>query len=271
MQKLEEVQDAGSAEVLQLLEQRDTLEEWLSRLDEHRGDVNDRVLEKVRQDYETRLQETLSALAEHRQALQGELDRTTRRLIEAENARQEASDELEETRLRTLIGEVDGSVWKEREPELNAALSAARETEKSIRAESERLRDLLDQLDERETEDAAPLAFELGSQELDLPAAGDVATIENPVAAVEDASEVDNGPVAEAVAEVVSPIESVDIASAGLASEEPVAIPASGDETAEGDGEEVDTAPKPGLKCGECGYTNDLSAWFCGVCGADVG
>lgn len=28
--------------------------------------------------------------------------------------------------------------------------------------------------------------------------------------------------------------------------------------------------PKPGSKCAECGYTNDVEAWYCGVCGVDL-
>jgi hypothetical protein len=33
---------------------------------------------------------------------------------------------------------------------------------------------------------------------------------------------------------------------------------------------ELDTRPKPGVKCPDCGYTNDPQAWYCGVCGADL-
>ena len=29
--------------------------------------------------------------------------------------------------------------------------------------------------------------------------------------------------------------------------------------------------PQPGLKCPECGYSNDPAAWYCGVCGVDLG
>jgi hypothetical protein len=33
---------------------------------------------------------------------------------------------------------------------------------------------------------------------------------------------------------------------------------------------EGDSRPKPGVKCPDCGYTNDPQAWYCGVCGADL-
>lgn len=31
-----------------------------------------------------------------------------------------------------------------------------------------------------------------------------------------------------------------------------------------------DTRPQPGLKCPDCGYSNDPAAWYCGVCGVDL-
>jgi hypothetical protein len=42
--------------------------------------------------------------------------------------------------------------------------------------------------------------------------------------------------------------------------------------TGESDEEEADgnTRPQPGLKCPECGYSNDPAAWYCGVCGVDL-
>lgn len=40
----------------------------------------------------------------------------------------------------------------------------------------------------------------------------------------------------------------------------------------EEDPEQVEaTRPQPGLKCPDCGYSNDPAAWYCGVCGVDLG
>ena len=35
--------------------------------------------------------------------------------------------------------------------------------------------------------------------------------------------------------------------------------------------EETSARPQPGLKCPDCGYSNDPAAWYCGVCGVDLG
>ena len=41
--------------------------------------------------------------------------------------------------------------------------------------------------------------------------------------------------------------------------------------TGEASEPETDTRPQPGLKCPDCGYSNDPAAWYCGVCGVDLG
>ena len=42
--------------------------------------------------------------------------------------------------------------------------------------------------------------------------------------------------------------------------------------TFEGDADKdkPDTRPTVGTKCVECGYTNDSTAWYCGVCGVSL-
>jgi hypothetical protein len=49
--------------------------------------------------------------------------------------------------------------------------------------------------------------------------------------------------------------------------EEPPEVPPV---TALADDVESDTRPGTGIKCPECGYTNDSTAWYCGVCGVDL-
>lgn len=49
------------------------------------------------------------------------------------------------------------------------------------------------------------------------------------------------------------------------------AIAATAREEREEEGDPAETRPQPGLKCPECGYSNDPAAWYCGVCGVDLG
>jgi hypothetical protein len=279
-QKLETQRDPELSEVLDLLQRRATVQSWLVRLDEQRGSVSDRVLERVRADYERRLRDTLDSLASHRRAIQDELERATSRLVAAEEEHEDAVDQLEEARLRNLIGEIDDPAWTDREPALDDTVREARDREAEVRAETERLRDLLEQLDDREPGSGAESNFALEATTTDLDARPDVELIE-------DGEEEDDD---EFVAETPEPTSVISAANPEprgrvISREESDAFLQEIDRSLSGAPEtqepsaadedaaeiEEDTSPKPGLKCAECGYTNDLSAWFCGVCGADVG
>jgi chromosome segregation ATPase len=250
-QKLTADGESEMADVQKLLEERATVQRWLARLEEQRGNVSERVLQKVRGDYERRLQEALGSLASHRRAIQEELDRSRERLASAEEEHETANDEREEARLRNLIGELDDGTWAGRESQLTERVEAADRQMTEARAETERLRDLLHQLEERE--EAVPVFTLEPSSEYEEEEDDDYEDGEEDE---DDEPEIDSAP--------------LDLR------ETPVAIRGVGGGAASrldivADPEPEDTAPKPGLKCTECGYTNDLSAWFCGVCGADVG
>jgi hypothetical protein len=276
-QKLETQRDPELSEVLDLLQRRATVQSWLVRLDEQRGSVSDRVLERVRADYERRLRDTLDSLASHRRAIQDELERATSRLVAAEEEHEDAVDQLEEARLRNLIGEIDDPAWEDREPVLDETVREARDREAEVRAETERLRDLLEQLDDREPGSGAEPIFALEATATDLDSRPDVELGEEGegdefVAETPEPTSVISAATPEPRGRVISREESdaflqeIDRSLSGAPeTQEPSAADEGTSET------EEDTSPKPGLKCAECGYTNDLSAWFCGVCGADVG
>ena len=71
----------SSPEVGELLERRAQVQTWLERLEAQRGTVSDRALERVREDYEGRLRDTLEALRSHREAIEGELAEARRRSV----------------------------------------------------------------------------------------------------------------------------------------------------------------------------------------------
>jgi len=243
--------DRSWAEVAELLERRATVQRWLERLQEQRGTVSDKILERVRQDYENRLRETLEALSGHRDSISSQLERATTRLVEAEEQHTQAQEALEEGRLRNVIGEIGQEAWEAERSELEAAVGAAREAESSAREETARLRDLLDQLDEK----APPRE----------PSLAETDTVAEPPPAPEaPLPSLETPAPAEPYGQSTATFSAVPAEDSDPVEEMP-RIMLSDDPPPE------ETAPKPGLKCPECGYTNDLSAWFCGVCGADIG
>ncbi len=129
--------------VRQLLEQRSTYREWLSRLDEVGGKYRSEVAERVRVDYEARLEGVGEELAEHRHELVASLERRRARLDELTEAFERHSAELEEAELRFQVGEFDDATWEETreklaeniegiEGELGEARSAVGELERVL-------------------------------------------------------------------------------------------------------------------------------------------
>lgn len=129
--------------VRQLLEQRSTYREWLSRLDEVGGKYRSEVAERVRVDYEARLDGVGEELAEHRHDLAASLERRRGRLDELTEAFERHSAELEEAELRFQVGEFDDATWEETreklaesiegvEGELDEARSAVGELERVL-------------------------------------------------------------------------------------------------------------------------------------------
>ena len=269
--------------VMELLQQRDAIQGWLDRLDAQRGTANAKVIDRVRADYESRLSSTLEALASHRAEIAGELTSAQERLATAGRERTEAGERLEEGELRHRIGELSEDDWTSERAVLEVEAERAQQAEIESAADVSRLRDLLEQLDERNTS-----ADEDESAIVDLPVLE-----ERPTAATADGQTADEDFIEEenvledtVAEETVAEETAVELADVTIdfppppAQRSTEAFLAEIDRALDDDvtlsaeeGEEPgpDTSPKPGLKCPECGYTNDISAWFCGVCGADIG
>lgn len=139
----EELTSVVPEAVRQLLEQRSTYREWLSRLDEVGGKYRSEVAERVRVDYEARLDGVGEELAEHRHELAASLERRRARLDELTEAFERHSAELEEAELRFQVGEFDDATWEETraklaesiediEGELDEARSAVGELERVL-------------------------------------------------------------------------------------------------------------------------------------------
>lgn len=135
----EETRDAARA----LIEQRATLEEWLARLSETSQSVPAHVVDRVREDYTERLRRVTEELGAHQGAIRQDVETLRERLAEAEARRSDATDRLEELRLRHLIGEVDDAAWDEQRPPLEAEVEQAEEVRGSLGAELEQIETLL--------------------------------------------------------------------------------------------------------------------------------
>lgn len=248
-----------------LMERRDRLTGWLSRLESETG-ANEAVVARIREDYQAQLDSVMSELAGHYDAVcaqRADLDGEVERLRSESAA---ARDALEEAELRHRIGEYDDETWESRRSELQPTVdSAAAELERMLR-ETDELDQVIAELRDGLAPDGAGPLPRLGEPESDrtggTPESGEAYDRGETHEGAQPHEAVEAMEVAEAVEAVDESLER------GREESHPPTAAADGDDGASE--ENGATRPSPGVKCGECGYTNDYGALFCGVCGVDL-
>jgi ribosomal protein L40E len=136
-----EANAAGDA-VHELVRQRDQLRAWIAKLDEVGTGAPSRVAERVRADYQQRLQRVTDELSAHADEVHRSLDELRAELDAAEERRAHAEDAMEEQRLRHAIGELDADAWEQARAPLEDEVRQAEDALSRTRAEVERLSSL---------------------------------------------------------------------------------------------------------------------------------
>src|ERR1700730_609986 len=96
-----------------LLKERQRYEEWLAALEEKRASTRDSVYQRVQSDYQTRLLEVSSKLAERAGELRENIDALTGRLEEISRQERQQREARQEAELRAAVGEYTDKQWKE--------------------------------------------------------------------------------------------------------------------------------------------------------------
>ncbi|HMG13591.1 MAG TPA: hypothetical protein VK571_10455 [Gemmatimonadaceae bacterium] len=96
-----------------LLKERQRYEEWLAALDEKRANTSASVYQRVQADYQTRLREVSSKLAERAGELRENIDALTLRLEDVSRQEAQQRDARQEAELRAAVGEYTDKQWKE--------------------------------------------------------------------------------------------------------------------------------------------------------------
>jgi hypothetical protein len=145
-----------SKEVDQLLKDREKYESWLSRLESERGNTNARAFDKVRGDYQQRLDEVVAKLQAHSEGVAAKLRSMEQRLGELEGERLAHSEQLDEARLRRSVGEYrDDNEWAELENRLFATVQQAESEIEGARAEMGRLSQIMSTVNAAESQPVA--------------------------------------------------------------------------------------------------------------------
>src|SRR5688572_944661 len=130
------------ASIEALLEQRAQYEEWILRLDTSGEKASPSVRQRVRGDYQARLDSVMEQLRSRGAAISEELERQHASQAEIDRERRKAEEALAEAEVRHSVGEYDEGEWKRLCDQSKREIDQLRSRLKSIGAEITRLTEI---------------------------------------------------------------------------------------------------------------------------------
>jgi hypothetical protein len=272
-----------------LLEQRSQYEEWILRLDTTGDKASPAVRQRVRGDYEARLEGVMEQLRGRSAAIAEELERQHASQAELDRERRSAEEALAEAEVRHSVGEYSEEEWRRHSEQSKKGIEQLRTRLRTIGSEITRLTEIQALIAGPRAAPAPPPA----------PAAPPPAPRAKPAEVVEEALLVTH------VADDPEPAQPPPPAKPQRAPE-PLAVPGdemaflksvsdeepsrlAGRRTSNPGMPAVTTAPPAPsappasstagkgasgvaktLKCGECGTLNRPTEWYCERCGAEL-
>jgi len=129
-------QEADVAEIQRLNKERFELKLRLQKLDEKKTAAKPEIVEKVRRDYLSKLEQVESSLTEKSSGLKNQLERLESERKSILEKKATIDDDIEELELRHLVGEFAGELKESLEDakhsDLNGILSSIKEIEEKI-------------------------------------------------------------------------------------------------------------------------------------------
>jgi hypothetical protein len=278
-----------------LLEERQTIEQWLERLSLAADKAPSHVKERVESDYRKRLEEVVTELQSHREGISEELERKRTKREGLSDQEKDGEERLAEGELRHSVGEFDDNRWSEMKDEILDSLVKVRDELESVGEEVSKLEEVMADIERQpEPSDAEELEALIAIPEIpevddeledDLKAPSGAATStaeeEPAVAEAEPRPSFDELEFIRSVTEDAKAGPSSTRASGEIAvppevvEEQPVAqsqssIGAEGVTSFADDSAQPKKAAAKTLKCTECGTMNLPTEWYCERCGAEL-
>ena len=275
-----------------LLEQRTQYEEWLAKLDSSGDKAPPAVRERIRGDYEARLQGVMEQLRGRGSAISEELERHHASQAELDRQRRAAEEALAESEVRHSVGEYTEDEWRRLSDQSRREIEQLRAQLRSIGAEITRLTQVQSLVaaprtaapastppaaahrpaPKPEVIEQAPFVTHVADPMAD-PAAPPPRTAPQPPPPQSEpaAAEVDELTFLKSVSDE-EPRAAPRRTAAGGSSSTATSAPPRAPEVAA-------TPPSSGkaaaavaktLKCGDCGTLNRPTEWYCERCGAEL-
>ncbi len=271
-----------------LLEERSKYEEWLLRLDTSGDKASPAVRQRVRGDYEARLESVMEQLRGRGTAVAEELERQHASQAELDRERRHAEEALAEAEVRHTVGEYTEEEWRRLNEQSRKGIEQLRTRLRAIAAEITRLTDVQALIAAPRGGVAAPLSpppapparaprpeiieqspfvTHLAEEpnlaplrQADRKAAPEPAPVDE-LAFLKSVS--DEEPSRPAARRPSNPSMPAPAAAAAPRTPEPVPpSPSTPSKAASGVAKT--------LKCGECGTLNRPTEWYCERCGAEL-
>ncbi len=272
-----------------LLEQRSQYEEWILRLDTSGDKASPAVRQRVRGDYEARLESVMEQLRGRSAAIAEELERQHASQAELDRERRSAEEALAEAEVRHSVGEYSEEEWRRHSEQSKRGIEQLRTQLRAIGSEISRLSEIQALIAGPRTTAAAPPpppAPRAPRPEVleQAPMFSHVA--DEPVEPTPPAARPRSQPEPAAVpVDEMAFLKSVsDDEPSRLSTRRPsnpgmpaVTTTATPRETsapnpaaAAGGGGKAASGVAKTLKCGECGTLNRPTEWYCERCGAEL-
>jgi hypothetical protein len=266
-----------------LLEQRSQYEEWILRLDTSGEKASPAVRERVRGDYEARLESVMEQLRGRSASIAEELERQHASQAELDRERRSAEEALAEAEVRHSVGEYTEEEWRRHSEQSKRGIEQLRAKLRTIGSEITRLTGI-QALIAGPRSAAAPPPPPTPAARAPRPELVEQAPL---VTHVADESDEPPPPAAkprvqpEPAAVPVDEMAFLKSVSDDVPARRPGARPsnpgmpavnpsAPNPAAATGGGSKAASGVAKTLKCGECGTLNRPTEWYCERCGAEL-
>lgn len=267
------------ATIEELLEQRTQYEEWLAKLDTSGDKAPPAVRQRVRGDYEARLQQVMEQLRSRAAAISEELERHHASQAELDRERRAAEEALAEAEVRHSVGEYTQEEWRQVNEDSRRQIEQLRSRLRNIGAEITRLTAIQASVTAPRGTPSGPASSRPAAPRPEVVEQAPLVThIAEPVEEPSDQSRFAPR-AAQPETEPAAPVDELAfLKSVGPEESRPVGRRISNPGMAAPSAPAVQTAaPSVGkagvaktLKCGECGTLNRPTEWYCERCGAEL-
>jgi TolA-binding protein len=262
-----------------LLKERQRYEEWLAALENKRANTPESVYQRVQGDYQTRLREVSSKLAERAGELRENIDALTIKLQEITQQETQQREARQEAELRAAVGEYTDKQWKEIGGAWDKELARLLKEKNAVDAQLNELNRIFALSIKEKQSEAAALSRGIGGDGFRPPISPVVpraAVPEPPTLNPPARSEQPTAPRAQnppPTTPARSPFDQFPVLRPGGTSTPPqtttaVATPPSVPKS--GGANDPRSEQHKTLKCPECGAANYPTEWYCERCGGEL-